>query len=130
MKTNLIAYHFSVIRYCPSYVLNETLVLGLFYILPNESKCVFIYPKKLGRIKRTFKDANLASIRARLKAYKARAAKITFDANKYDSFDIITKNYGLREASSIYFEPAKVAFYSRFDGLIENDYQKYFENYK
>ena len=129
MKTNLTAYHFSIIRYCPSYVLNETIVLGLFYILPNENKCVLIFPKKLGRIKALFKDANINEIRGRLMVFQKRAEDIKFDAKSYDAFDIIKKKYGLREASNIYFEPAKAAFYSKFDGLIENDYQKYFENY-
>lgn len=111
--------HFSIIRYCPSYVLNETIVLGLFYILPSENKCVLIFPKKLCRIKALFKDANISEIRGRLSVFKKRAEDIKFDA----------KSYGLREASNIYFEPAKAAFYNKFDGLIENDYQKYFEHY-
>jgi hypothetical protein len=110
-------------------VLKEQVNVGIFYIFPHENRCELLFPKNLHRLEALFPQTNIANIKNRLTAFGKRAKTITLGTNFHDldAQSLIIKHFGPREASNLYFETPKKAFFAHFSDLIENDRKEYFD---
>ena len=110
-------------------MLNEQVNVGIFYIFPHENRCELLFPKNLHRLEALFPQTNIASIKKYLTAFAKRAQTITLGTDLFnlDAQSLIIKHFGPREASSLYFETPRKAFFTRFADLIENDRKEYFD---
>ena len=96
--------YYSVLRYRPSYLLEEQINIGLLFVIPETEEVFFCFPNKLARITQFYAEADLPIIRKYLYAFKSKSQKAI---GKVELFD----NFIPKDASSLYFsEPIKGIF--------------------
>lgn len=123
-------FKYSILRYRPSYLLEEQVNIGVLFFFLEDKKAVFIHPSKLRRITQFYPDANLSTIRKYLAAFKQKVNKlnISSDIESFDSF--IESNLLLKDASNLYFSTVKSNQYIDIAKTIEYYYNLYFSVYE
>ena len=115
--------YYSVLRYRPSYLLEEQINLGLLFVIPETEEVYFYFPNKLARVTQFYVEADLPIIKKYLHAFKRKSKKAIGTVELFDNF--IPK-----DASSLYFsKPVKGTFP---DNEAAIDYYKklYFKPYE
>jgi hypothetical protein len=123
-------FKYSILRYRPSYLLEEQVNIGVLFFFLEDKKAVFIHPSKLRRITQFYPDGNLSTIRKYLAAFNQKVNKlnISSDIESFDSF--IESNLLLKDASNLYFSTVKSNQYIDIAKTIEYYYRLYFSVYK
>ena len=134
------AFQYSVLKYRPSYLLDERINIGLLfhfsYINNNkrESKLVFVYPSKLSRISKTFPhigQGNLTNIRRYLLDFSNQANKLNKEAYRGTTLkEILPSEFLVKDANSLFFSDIKDGYYESKKDIIEyykNQYFKYYD---
>lgn len=115
--------YYSVLRYRPSYLLEEQINIGLLFVIPETEEVYFYFPNKLARVTQFYAEADLPIIRKYLYAFKSKSKKAIGTVELFDNF--IPK-----DASSLYFsKPVKGTFPDNKAAI--NYYKKlYFQPYE
>jgi hypothetical protein len=111
--------YYSVLRFRPSYLLEEQINVGLLFVFPDENIVRFIYPKNLERVTQFYPDANLKILKKYFKAFEQRAAEMT------QALPTVFNDFLLKSAGNLYFGSVVRSEYTNLDKLI-NDYRTYY----
>lgn len=117
-------FQYSILRYRPSYLLDERINIGILFlfknfdhsVLDNKNKVVFLFPTRLRRISQCFPNLgnkNLYILRNYLTSFKANANKINRekDFSVTDLSQIIESKFILDDANSFFFSEIKEGIY-------------------
>lgn len=127
------SFQYSILRYRPSYLLDERVNIGLAFYFPEEGALIFKYPKRLQRISQFFPNLiKLADIRRYLNAFEKRAIHLSKKkCKKADELDeILSEYFLLKDANSLFFSEAKNGFYNHKENIINYYYEEFFRFYQ
>lgn len=128
-------FQYSILKYRPSYLLDERLNLGLLFRFVNEERqeqFYFVYPSRLGRISHSFPNLgkkNLFYIKQYLKAFERRAKEL---GNKqWEGLEeVIRSEFLIDDANSLFFSPVKEGFHSSVEEILDYYQKVYFKFYE
>jgi hypothetical protein len=113
---------YSVLRYRPSYLLEEQINVGLLFVFPDDGEVIFQFPTKLARITQFYSAADLPILRKYLYAFKTKAKKAEAESTTFDDF--IPK-----DASSLYLTKPKNGTYIIKEEILSYYKGLYFKSY-
>jgi Protein of unknown function (DUF3037) len=127
-------FQYSVLKYRPSYLLDERVNVGLLFHFVGDQRLVFVHPSSLKRISQSFPQlAKLSDIRRYLEAFARQAGKLTkngFEASAKLE-DIIGRGFLVNDANSFFFSEVKFGFYESLQETLDyytNQYFHFYEN--
>ncbi|MEN0051390.1 MAG: DUF3037 domain-containing protein [Bacteroidota bacterium] len=127
-------FEYSVLKYRPSYLLDERVNIGLlfrFETAAQQDRFVFSYPSRLRRISQFFPSLgndNLNHIRAYLRTFTQIANEID-DKESSDFKQIISDAFIVDDANSFFFSDIKKGFYDSIEETKTYYEQLYFKFY-
>lgn len=126
-------FQYSVLKYRPSYLLDERVNIGLLFYFSGDRKLVFVHPRSLKRLGQFFPHStNLRDIRRYLEAFVKQAdrlSKLGIDTS-VNLEDLIVQSFLVNDANSFFFSEAKFGFYKSLDQTLEYFTQQYFQFYE
>lgn len=124
-------FKYAVLKYRPSYWLDEQINIGLLFFFETDSKVEFLFPSQLKRIHDLYPKANLSVIRSYLRAFKNRAGHLSknnlFLGVTQDT--ILESEFLIPDANAFFFSKIKTGFYHSREELLEYYYNSYFSYY-
>jgi Protein of unknown function (DUF3037) len=125
-------FQYSVLKYRPSYLLDERVNVGLLFHFVDDHQLVFVHPSNLKRLSQSFPDlAKPSDIRRYLEAFARQAEKLTqggFDAS--DKLEnIISQAFLVNDANSFFFSEVKFGFYESLQQTLDYYTLQYFQSY-
>ena len=120
-------YKYSVLKFRPSYWIDERLNVGLLFVFPSVEQAVFLYPNSLQRLKDFYPEVNLSRFKKYLKAfdYKARTLSTNFHSDTLPEDEFLVP-----DGNSFFFSEFKIGQYKE-QAEILNYYQgEYFKWYQ
>ncbi len=121
-------YFYTVLKYRPSYLLEEQVNIGLLFIFPGTEEIRFLYPTHLGRVSKLYPDADLPLLKRYLKTFERVAKKIQL-AHYAEKLPSITTAFIPKDASSLYFSDFKSGTYADVSTLLKYYKDLYFGVY-
>ena len=137
-------FQYSILKYRPSYLLDERVNIGLLFhftnmvakegVVKNDSKFIFVFPTRLRRISNFFPNlgrGNLTDIRRYLIAFqnKANALSLKEEANDKSLKEIIPSEFIVNDANSFFFSEIKQGFYKDIKQTLDYYRSQYFKFY-
>lgn len=126
-------FQYSVLKYRPSYLLDERINIGLLFRFVKEEgadELTFVFPLRLSRISQAFPNLgpkNIQDIKRYLKAFEKAALRIN---RVNDSlYDIIPTEFIIDDANSLFFSETKEGFYQSVEKTITYYKEQYFKFY-
>ena len=138
-------FQYSILKYRPSYLLDERVNIGLFFHFRSEqeSRYIFTYPPKLKRISYVFPNLgknNLANIKIYLNGFKCKADNLDSQLLSSDQplRELLDKEFIVDDANSFFFSDVKQGSFNSVEQTVnyyESQYFKFYEinkitNYK
>jgi len=126
-------FQYSVLKYRPSYLLDERVNVGLLFHFLGDQRLVFVHPSSLKRLSQSFPHlAKLSDIRRYLEAFARQAGKLTKngleEAVKLE--DIISRGFLVNDANSFFFSEVKFGFYESLQETLNYYTNQYFQYYE
>lgn len=125
-------FKYAVLKYRPSYLLDEQVNVGILIVFPEDHLVEFLYPQHLQRLTHLFPDAELAFVRRYLIGFKNRAAQLSkknlFVAAEKDN--LITDEFLVQDATALFFTEWKSGSYRSPADLLRHFSQTYFSLYE
>lgn len=123
-------FQYSLLKYVHSQTLGEELNIGILFYFPEQNKVVFKYPSRLNRFKTLYNTFSESHFKKFLHSFEFKARELseeilTIKPDSLQSF--LSKNFIVKDASSLIFSPAKKALSFSLD--IENVVEEYFKIY-
>ncbi len=125
-------FQYSVLKYRPSYLLDERVNVGLLFHFLGDQRLVFVHPSSLKRISQSFPQlANLRDIRRYLEAFAKQADKLTKNGLEESAKleDIIGRSFLVNDANSFFFSEVKFGFYESVEETLAYYTGQYFQSY-
>ena len=124
-------YKYSVLKYRPSYWLDEQVNIGLLFLFPEDGKVEFLYPTQLKRIHDLFPESNISLVKSYLSAFKIRSNEISKQKELFElSFEsILREEFLIPDANAFFFSSWKTGFYETPTKLLDFYSKSYFSNY-
>ena len=135
-------FQYSVLKYRHSIVTNETLNVGILFLLAD-GRLEFHYPSKLARISTVFASFPISFVRNTLATFNYTANKLSKNSDSnlfyYNDFkSLITKHFLTENSGSFFFSEVKKGFYPNLDtggsidekGIKEYYYKLYLGEYE
>jgi len=104
-------FKYSVLRYRPSYLLEEQVNIGLLFLFLDDNKISFIYPKKLRRLTQFYPNTNLKNLKRYLHLFEQKGNKLDVPLIGDNFNHFIEANFLAKDASNLYFSPVKSGLY-------------------
>lgn len=126
-------FQYSVLKYRPSYLLDERVNVGLLFHFVGDQRLVFVHPSSLKRISQSFPQlANLRDIRRYLEAFAKQADKLTKNGLEESAKleDIIGRSFLVNDANSFFFSEVKFGFYESLQETLNYYTNQYFHSYE
>lgn len=120
-------YKYSVLKYRPSFYLDERLNVGLLFVFPNEEQAVFIYPKSLKRLKDFYPDVSLARFKKYLSVFKQKAKRLETD---FQSDTLLGDHFLVPDGNSFFFSDFKIGVYTSKEVIVDYYKNEYFRLYQ
>jgi len=120
-------FSYSVLRFRPSYLLEEQINVGLLFVFPETQQVIFLYPNDLQRVQLFYKKADLLMLEKYLESFKEKA--ISLSGASFDEKDI-HRNFIPLDANSLYFSPHKSGHYSDINTILDYYKKQYFSEYE
>lgn len=123
-------FKYSVLRYRPSYFLDERVNIGLMLFFQESKRLIFIYPKRLGRLKQLYPNTNLYKIKNYLKIiyFKTNSLSGNMFLNEFtDKF--ISNEFLLPNSNSLFFSKISTGNYNDQQQIIDHYSSKFFDSY-
>lgn len=113
-------FHYSILRYRHSYLLQEEVNVGILFIFDSDQQVEFLYPKSLQRISSLYHDFSVNLIKRYFRTFERAAKKFQKELSKESEtlFNSDLKNYINDyflpdDASALYFTELKTGNYNR-----------------
>lgn len=113
-------FSYSVLKFRPSYLLQEQINIGLLFVFPIEKQAVFVHPHQLSRITQFYKEADLPILKIYLKAFEEKAKQWSNSSQELAS---IHQNLLPKDANNLYLTNQKSGVYTSITDIIN-----YYEN--
>lgn len=126
-------YKYAVLKYRPSYWLDEQVNIGLLFLFPEDSKVVFLHPTQLKRIHSLFPKSNIPQIKSYLTAFNSRAGQLSKKNLFLESSreEILNSEFLISDANAFFFSQFKTGIYqSSTDNVLEYYRTSYFSIYE
>ena len=124
-------FKYCLLKYRPSYLLDEQVNIGILFIFLDDSKVRFWFPKSLIRLSGLYPDINLHDIKQYLSAFQSRADKLS-DKNLFLSAtqdNLIENEFLIADANSFFFSDFKAGLYDSIEEAVEHFTHQYFAYY-
>ena len=131
-------FQYSILKYRPSYLLDERVIIGLIFHFKSDlgNKYIFTYPSELKRVSNFFPtlgNDNIANIEKYLQGFRTTADKLGSRLSSSEQLlkDVISSEFIVDDANSFFFSEIK---YGSFDSIeqtvnyYEGQYFKFYEN--
>lgn len=125
-------FQYSLLKYCPSYLLGEWVNVGILFFFPESKEFKLIFPTALGRLSRSFPDTKIQQVKNDLNLLKSKLTTI----NKSDNIiqdhlnsKFIDENILLPDSTNLFFEDIKTAKYKDIGKTLNFYYKQYFAPY-
>jgi hypothetical protein len=123
-------FHYSILRYRHSYLLQEEVNVGLLFFFEQEKLVRFLYPASLQRISSLYPDISLNLIKKYLKTFERAADRASADLQhknsdlfKKEIKSYIDSHFISEDATALYFTELKSGSYKNTDETL-----KYYED--
>lgn len=123
------SFSYSVLKYRPSYLLDEQLNIGLLFSFPEEKIIKFIAPKKLERIQLLYPDTSPFFLQLYLNNFRQKAYEIT-QSEKEINHDKIVSDFIPVDANSLFFTKSVKGKYKNIEETVSYYDKLYFDVYK
>lgn len=123
-------FKYSVLKYRPSYLLEEQVNIGLLFLFFDDQKISFVYPKKLSRLTQFYPDTNLKNIKHYLHLFEHKSNLLDLPLTDANFNHFIEANFLAKDASNLYFSPIKNGVYKSTSSILEHYYKLYFSAYE
>lgn len=121
-------FSYRVLKYRPSYLLDERINLGLLFNFPEEEKLIFLAPENLERVAQFYPDANLSFLKRYLDGFKAKANELSVQ-NLTKNHQKLIHNFIPIDANSFFFSESKNGQYVDLKDIIRYYNKLYFDIY-
>jgi hypothetical protein len=124
-------FKYSLLKYRPSYVLDEQVNIGILFIFLDDNKVHFTFPKSLARLSALYPQVDLYDTKRYLNAFQSRAYKLS-DKNVFvnaTSENIIKEEFLIADANSFFFSDFKIGVYDSIETIIQHFSNQYFAYY-
>lgn len=124
-------FKYAVLKYRPSYWLDEQVNIGLLFLFPEDGRVEFLAPSRLRRLTQLYPDIQLSLIRQHLTAFRAQAAAI----RKRNLFEVASRENLLEteflvpDANALFFSEFKTGQYADAAATLEHYRKAYFNVY-
>jgi len=116
-------FKYSVLKYQPSYFLEERVNIGLLFIFFDINKVKFLYPKKLQRLSYLHQSVDISEIKSYLKRFEQKAETLSENNLFINNFNnLIEENFLVKDSNSLFFSDLKTGKHS--DSIKVIDYYK------
>jgi len=123
-------FKYAILRYRPSYLLDERVNIGLMLFFQESKRLVFIYPKSLGRLKQLHPKANLFKIKNFLKVIYLKTSSLSGNLFLNEFTDkFISNEFLLPNSNSFFFSKISKGNYNDPQQIIEHYSSKFFDSY-
>jgi len=130
MKEKII-YKYSVLKYRPSYLLDERLNIALLFYFEEGNELLFVHPSRLGRLSYLDAQAPIKFIKKYLKNFARNTKKLSGSTdNQHFSPKFLAEYYLVPDANSFFFSDIKVGKYSSREQIIDYYTDLYLGVYK
>jgi hypothetical protein len=124
-------FKYYLLKYRPSYLLDEQVNLGVLFFFPEDDKVQFVYPAHLSRLTALYPDADLGFIQRILASFQIKAMLLSDKQQlKNTALDfLIEKEFFVADANSFFFSKPKSGIYSTIDTTVDffkNQYLAYY----
>jgi hypothetical protein len=119
-------FSYSVLRFRPSYLLEEQINIGLLFVFPSEQKVVFLRPNNLNRVQLFYPNADIIILEKYLKSFEQKARNLSVHDYHLDN---IFKTFIPIDASNLYLTSSKSGHYSDIDTTLNYYKKEYFSIY-
>lgn len=140
------AFQYSVLKYRPSYLLDERINIGILFFYESEliyengpeieKRLKFVFPKSLKRVSDVFPSLanggkNITDIKRYLRGFQEVAEELCLKEIIYDTNleEIIPSNFIIKDANSLFFSEVKSGFYLDIDDILSYYKDLYFRSY-
>jgi hypothetical protein len=127
-------FKYSLLKYRPSYLLNEQVNVGVLFVFLDDQKVVFRYPNTLHRrLSALYPDIDVKNIKQYLRAFEAKADKLS-SKNLFVgvySESIIENEFLIADANALFFSEFKMGTYGHISAtnIINHFFSEYFSMY-
>jgi len=124
-------FKYAVLKYRPSYWLDEQVNIGLLFLFPEDGCVEFLAPKRLGRLSHLCPGIQLSLIRQHLTAFRAKAAAM----RKRNLFveatraNLLETEFLVPDANALFFSEFKTGQYADAAATLEHYRKAYFDVY-
>jgi hypothetical protein len=124
-------FKYSLLKYRPSYVLDEQVNIGILFIFLDDCKVHFSFPKSLARLSALYPDVDLNDTKRYLSAFKARANNLSTKNLFVETIsdNLIEKEFLIADANSFFFSEFKTGIYDSVDLTISHFTNQYLAYY-
>lgn len=130
-------FHYSILRYRHSYLLQEEVNVGLLFFFDTEKRVEFLYPKSLQRISALYHDFSVTLIKKYFRTFQRAAKQVQkeFSNDNVALFDSNLKsyinNYFLPDdASALYFTDLKTGNYNNIQETLTYYFDQFLSEYE
>lgn len=129
-------FHYSLLQYRYAQSLGEVLNVGVLLLFPEQRQAVFLYPERLGRIRKLYPKFSEKVIRSYLKGIATRARQLSTQPEIFANYDqhprqLIDNEILIRDSSALEFSDLKtgVLFTDDLSVFSEQYYKLYLSFY-
>jgi hypothetical protein len=124
-------FQYCVLKYRPSYLLDERVNIGLLFLFPDDAQIRFVFPPALSRLSSLYPDIDLTLIRQYLKHFEQRSNDLA-QKNLFLSIEntvLVTSEFLIPDANALFFSEFKAGKYSNVEEIIKYYSDIYFTVY-
>ena len=124
-------FKYAVLKYRPSYWLDEQVNIGLLFLFPEDGRVEFLVPNRLRRLSQLYPGVRLSLIRQHLTAFRAQAA----DLRRRNLFveatrdNLLETEFLVPDANALFFSEFKAGQYTDAAATLEHYRKAYFGVY-
>jgi hypothetical protein len=134
-------FQYSVLKYKHSLLLNEVVNVGILFYFPVDYRIEFIYPTKLNRIGHLYPDFNTGTIKIVQSVFETKCRNFNYEWEAFERSlfagtdvkkefrQIITDEFLIDDASSLYFDDIKIGVNIGIEQIISYYRKEYFACY-
>jgi squalene cyclase len=125
-------FKFSLLKYRPSYLLDEQVNVGVLFLFIEDNKATFHFPKNLERLSALYPDVSEIDILFSLLEFEEKANKLTQNntLKAVNLNTLIEKEFLIADANCFFFSDFKTGIYESSEKIVSHFTSKYFAVYE
>ncbi len=125
-------FKFSLLKYRPSYLLDEQINVGVLFLFIEDNKSIFHFPKNLERLSALYPDVDIKDVTLSLLEFEEKANKLTQNntLKAVNLNTLIEKEFLIADANCFFFSDFKTGIYESSEKIVVHFLRKYFAVYE